>query len=657
MANCCDLCTHSPAHPCIDYIPCRTAGPLCHASEECKIALENAIDRTTYGDTGLRITVGMSACGLAAGAQQVYDTFETEITKQELSAKLVRVGCMGACYAEVLVELMTPSREPVIYRHVTPQRVPAILHSYLKNDLSGAFALRTRSPAMKEPRDIPLLGEMDFFRYQTRNVIQHCGLLDPESITEYIIHGGYRALAYVLGNMTPDQVIQTITASGLRGRGGAGFPTGLKWHHCRQIESDTKYLICNGDEGDPGAFMNRVTAEGDPHKVLEGLIIAAYAIGASEGFIFVRAEKPLMTQRLQIAIDQARQYGFLGDQVLGSDFSFTVTVMSSAGAFVCGEETAMIAAIEGRRAIPRPRPPFPATKGLWDKPTIVNNIETLAHVPTIIMHGPEEFSKIGSEKSKGTKVFCLAGNIARGGAVEVPLGITLKQLVFDIGGGPVPGSQIKAIQTGGPGGGCLPTTLFDLSLDFETLQDAGSIMGSGGIIVVNEETCLVDLAKYFLTFTTTESCGKCTPCREGTQRVLDVLTRITQGDGKAQDLEQLQRLSEAIMDSSLCALGRIALNPILSTLQYFRNEYEAHIQDKRCPAHSCRMLVTYHVNPDLCTGCRICVQECPYQAVILREADTNRRTTRKELAVIDPKKCMNCGNCFVICPSRAIQKI
>jgi NADH:ubiquinone oxidoreductase subunit F (NADH-binding)/(2Fe-2S) ferredoxin len=609
------------------------------------IVVENAIDQIRYGDTGLRITVGMSTCGLAAGAQQVYDALETEIQKQELSAKLVRVGCIGACYAEVLVELVKPRRVPAIYSQVTPQRVPAILQSYLKDDLSGAFALRTHSATIKDQRNIPVLSEMDFFRYQERNVIQHCGLLDPESITEYIIHGGYRALTYVLQTMTPDTVIHAVTASG------------LQWHRCRQVEADIQYMICNGDEGDPGAFMNRVTAEGDPHKVLEGLIIAAYAIGASEGFIFVRAEKPLMTQRLQTAIDQARQYGLLGDRVLGSDFSFNVTIISSAGAFICGEETAMIAAIEGRRAIPTPRPPFPATKGLWDKPTIVNNIETLAHIPTIITCGPEEYSKIGSKRSKGTKVFSLAGKIARGGAVEVPLGTTLKQLIFDIGGGPIPGTQIKAIQTGGPGGGCLPPNLLDTPLDFETLQDVGSIMGSGGIIIVNNRTCIVDLAKYFLTFTTAESCGKCTPCREGTQRALDILTKITQGDGEARDLEQLQSLSETITDSSLCALGRIASNPILSTLKYFRNEYEAHIQDKQCPAHSCRMLVAYHIHPNLCTGCRLCVQECPYQAIVFRETDTTQRMTRKELAVIDPNKCMKCGHCFVVCPSSAIQKI
>lgn len=605
---------------------------------------------------GLRITVGMSTCGLAAGGQQVYDTLKAELQKRKLPAKLVHVGCMGACYAEVLVELTRLGRDSVVYSQVAPKHVPTMLRNYLEEDYSGAYAIRTPVASKKGEQNIPLLDEMDFFRHQVRNVIRHCGLVDPNSITEYVIYGGYHALTQVLQQMTPNKVIQTVTASGLRGRGGAGFPTGRKWQRCRQVQSDTKYLICNGDEGDPGAFMNRVTAEGDPHKVLEGLMIAGYAIGASEGFIFVRAEKPLMTRRLQTAVNQARHYGLLGDQILGSNFNFDVTVISSAGAFVCGEETAMIAAIEGRRATPKPRPPFPAVKGLWNKPTIVNNIETLAHIPTIITSGPKVYSHVGSKKSKGTKVFCLAGKIARGGAVEVPLGTTLKQLVMDIGGGPAANTQIKAIQTGGPGGGCLPLTLLDMPLDFETLQDVGSIMGSGGIIIVDDNTCIVDLAKYFLTFTTAESCGKCTPCREGTQRALNILTRITQGKGEARDLDQLQSLSEVIMDSSLCALGRIAPNPIVSTLRYFRNEYETHIHGKRCPAQSCSMLVTYHVNPDLCNGCGICISECPDHAIGFQK-EARARTTGEGVAVINSRKCMKCGHCLLVCPSSAIQKI
>lgn len=643
-------------HPCKHYIPCRSTGPLCHTQKECTLARARSIDRTLYGDSGLRITVGMSTCGLAAGGQQVYDTIKTELHKLKLPAKLVCVGCIGACYAEVLVELTQSNHDSVIFSQVTPKHIPSILQSYLKKDYSGAFAVRMPTVRKQGEHQLLRLDEMDFFRHQVRNVIRHCGLLDPESITEYIIQGGYYALTQVLQKLTPDTVIQMVTASGLRGRGGAGFPTGMKWRRCRQVESEMKYLICNGDEGDPGAFMNRVTAEGDPHKVLEGLIIAGYAVGASEGYIFVRAEKPLMRKRLQTAVNQARQHGLLGDQILGSDFSFDVTVISSAGAFVCGEETAMIAAIEGKRATPRPRPPFPAVKGLWNMPTTVNNIETLAHIPTIITSGPESFSHLGSKRSTGTKVFCLAGKIARGGAVEVPLGTTLKQLVMDIGGGPPLHSHIKAIQTGGPGGGCLPLSLLDMPIDFETLQDVGSIMGSGGIIVIDDKTCIVDLAKYFLTFTTAESCGKCTPCREGTQRALDILTRITQGEGEPRDLDQLQSLSEVITDSSLCALGRIAPNPIVSTLRYFRNEYEAHIHDKRCPAQSCRMLVTFHINPDLCKGCGICVQECPNQAITFQREETTQTTIGEGVAVINSRKCVKCGHCLLVCPAYAIQK-
>jgi NADH:ubiquinone oxidoreductase subunit F (NADH-binding)/(2Fe-2S) ferredoxin len=656
MANCCDLCTHSPSHPCPDYIPCRTTGPLCHSSEACRAAVETEIDRITYGDTGLRINVGMSTCGLAAGAQQVYEAIEAELKQQGLAAKLVNVGCMGSCYAEVMVELVKKGAASALYSHVTPQRVPAILRDYLAGDVSGAFAVRSRVAAMTGQDDVPLLGERPFFRYQVRDAIQNCGIVDPELIEEYIVHGGYLALTHVLREMTGDEVIEAVSAAGLRGRGGAGFSTGLKWRLCRQAESDTKYIICNGDEGDPGAFMNRLTAEGDPHRVLEGLIIAAYAIGASEGYIFVRAEKPLMAHRLQTAVDQAKHHGLLGERILGSDFSLDVTVMLSAGAFVCGEETAMIAAIEGRRAMPKPRPPFPATNGLWDQPTTINNIETLAHVPTIITGGVQAFTRIGSESSKGTKVFCLAGKIARGGAAEVPLGTTIKRLVMDIGGGPLPGKHLKAIQTGGPGGGCLSPDFIDMPLDFETLQDAGSIMGSGGIIVVDEDTCIVDLAKYFLTFTTAESCGKCPPCREGTKRLLDLLTTITEGKGADEHLDQLQALSHVIMDSSLCALGRIAPNPVLTTLKYFRDEYDAHIREKRCPAHVCTMLVTYAVDPALCTGCGLCVQECPYHAIALRDVDAHEMTAGKRLAVIDPATCMKCGHCFVVCPFRAIHK-
>lgn len=658
MGKCCDLCTHALSTPCPDYILCRTQGPLCHSNEACKAEMAAEIDRVTYGDSGLRINIGMSSCGMAAGAQEVHDAFKAEIDKQDLKAKLVSVGCMGSCYAEVIVEIIKQGSPGVIYGNVEPKRVARILADYLEEDVSGALALRSRSRTMKGKDAVPLLDELDWFKHQVRDAIQSCGVIDPESIEEYIIHGGYRALTRVLKEMTPEEVIAEVSASGLRGRGGAGFPAGLKWKLCYPVKADKKYMICNADEGDPGAFMNRLTAEGDPHRVLEGLMIAAYAIGATDGYFFVRAEKPLMAKRLQTAVKQAEQYGLLGKNILGSDFSFDVKVMLSAGAFVCGEETALMAAIEGKRAMPRPRPPFPAVKGLWNRPTTVNNVETLAHVPTIITQGAKDFAKVGSERSTGTKVYCLAGKIKRGGAAEVPLGTTIRKLVFDIGGGPLAGKTFKAVQTGGPGGGCLSTQFLDLPLDFETLQKAGSIMGSGGIIVVDEDTCIVDLARYFLTFTTAESCGKCTSCREGTKRLLDILTRITEGKGEEGDLERLQSISEVVMDSSLCALGRIAPNPILTTMKYFRDEFEAHIKEKRCPAHVCASLVkSYQVVSELCTACGLCIKECPSEAIDFREIYDSRRDVMLKKADITKEKCIRCGHCFSVCPFTAIEKV
>ena len=649
MDKCCELCTHSLNNPCSDYVLCRIKGPLCHSNEECKSKIEKLKDETIYGNSGIRISVGMSTCGLASGAKAVYDAFQAELTKRMLGAKLVRTGCMGNCYAEVVVEIVKKGCPAAIYSGVTPDKVGSILDAYLNEDVADAYALRSKMGRMKGEDSVPLLNELDFFKYQVRDAIQNCAVVDPESIEEYIIKGGYLALARVLKDMKPDDVINEVSASGLRGRGGAGFPTGLKWKICSQVKGDTKYMICNADEGDPGAFMNRLTAEGDPHRVLEGLIIAAYAIGAREGYIFVRAEKPLMASRLSTAVEQAKKYGLLGKNILGSDFSLNVRPMLSAGAFVCGEETALMAAIEGGRAMPTPRPPFPATQGLWKKPTTINNVETLSHVPTIITVSGKEYAKIGSERSKGTKVYCLAGKVLRTGAAEVPIGTTIRQLVFNIGGGVSGGKKFKAIQIGGPSGGCLSDACLDLPLDYESLQQAGAIMGSGGIVIADEDTCIVDLAKYFLTFTTAESCGECTPCRIGLQKMLEIVTDITNGEGEEEDIAKLQSIAMTVADASLCALGRTAPNPVLTTISYFKDEYESHIKDKRCPAHVCRSLMkNYEVMTDQCRSCGLCIKQCLTEAISLNSA---------KKAEIDYTKCIKCGQCFMVCPFSAIEQI
>jgi len=651
MEPCCEHCTHTVETPCRDYILCRIKGPLCHSSDECAAKFGVAVEETLYGSEGIRVSVGMSTCGLASGAQAVYDSLRGELTLRNLDAKLVKTGCIGSCYAEVIVEVSKKGYPTAIYSDVTPGRVRQILNSYLAGDASGAFALRSKPGKIQGEEAVPLLEELEFFKYQRRRIIKNCGVIDPGSIEEYIIHGGYQALTRVLKGMTPEAVISEVTASGLRGRGGAGFPTGVKWKICSQVPGGVKYVICNADEGDPGAFMNRLTVEGDPHKVLEGLIIAGYATGAHEGYIFVRAEKPMMAEHLETAIGQAKRFGLLGSNILGSGYSFDIKLMLSAGAFVCGEETALIAAIEGKRAMPRQRPPFPATQGLWDKPTTINNVETLAHVPLILSEGAKEYGSVGSEKSKGTKVYCLAGKVERTGAAEVPVGTTIRRLVFDIGGGVASGKKFKAVQIGGPSGGCLPESYLDLPLDYESLQSAGAMMGSGGIVIIDEDTCVVEFAKYFLNFTTAESCGKCSPCRIGLQRMLERITGITEGEGSEGDLADLRDLSEAVAYSSLCALGRTAPNPVLSTMKYFPEEYMAHIEGKTCPSHVCTSLIKgYNVSVDLCRGCGLCVKNCPAGAISL----TKPALGGQGKASIDKTKCVRCGQCVNECAFDAI---
>jgi NADP-reducing hydrogenase subunit HndC len=500
---------------------------------------------------------------------------------------------------------------------------------------------------LKSGQEVEKIADVPFYSKQLRIALRNCGQIDPGSVEEYVAKDGYKALGKVLGQMAPQEVRAQIKASGIRGRGGAGFPTGSKWQFTAQAAGDKKYVVCNADEGDPGAFMDRSILEGDPHSVIEAMAIAGYAVGAQKGFVYVRAEYPLAVQRLGNAIEQARQRGFLGRKILDSAFSFDIEIRVGAGAFVCGEETALIASIEGKRGEPRPKPPFPASNGLWDCPTLINNVETYANIPAIILKGPEWFQQFGTEKSKGTKVFAIAGKVNNTGLAEVPMGTTLRELVYDVGGGIPGGKKFKAAQTGGPSGGCIPAQFIDTPLDYESLRKLGAIMGSGGLIIMDEDTCMVDVARFFLEFTQEESCGKCTPCRVGTRRMLEILTRITRGEGEDGDIEKLEALGKLIISTALCGLGQSAPNPVLSTIRYFRDEYEAHIYEKRCPAGVCQSLLRFEIDPALCQGCGLCVRVCSSKAI---------SGQRREAHAIDQELCVKCGNCLSKCPFGAIRK-
>ncbi len=588
------------------------------------------------------LVCGGTGC-TSSGSQQIMEALRTEIEKAGLQdeVSVVQTGCHGLC---ALGPIMIVYPDASFYSMVKVEDIPEIVSEHL---LKGRVVTRLLYQETVTQSGVKALVDTDFYKKQHRIALRNCGIINPEVIEEYIGTGGYAALGKVLTEMTPDQVIQCLMDSGLRGRGGGGFPTGLKWKLAKQNEADQKYVCCNADEGDPGAFMDRSVLEGDPHAVLEAMAIAGYAIGANQGYIYVRAEYPIAVERLKIAIKQAREMELLGKDIFGTGFDFDIDLRLGAGAFVCGEETALMHSIEGNRGEPKPRPPFPAQKGLFGKPTILNNVETYANIPQIILNGPEWFASMGTEKSKGTKVFALGGKIHNTGLVEIPMGTTLREVIEEIGGGIPNGKKFKAAQTGGPSGGCIPYEHFDIPIDYDNLVAIGSMMGSGGLIVMDEDDCMVDIAKFFLEFTVEESCGKCTPCRVGTKRLLEMLTKITKGQATMEDLDKLEELCYYIKENSACALGQTAPNPVLSTLRYFRDEYEAHVKEKRCPAGICKALLSYHINADKCRGCTLCARNCPNNAI---------SGSVRNPHIIDQDKCIKCGACMEKCKFGAIYK-
>ncbi|NPV91782.1 MAG: NADH-quinone oxidoreductase subunit NuoF [Firmicutes bacterium] len=593
----------------------------------------------------VRVVIGLGTCGIAAGGKDLWTGVSGYIGAQGLDIEMISTGCIGMCYAEPLMEIHMPGQPRVIYGNLNPEIAVEVLKKHLKGEASLEYAVAQESRGFKSLPNIMELADHPFYTKQVKTVLGRCGIIDPDQINHYIAFDGYAALEKSLSGMSQVKVVQAIMDSGLRGRGGGGFPTGRKWEAVRLAPGQKKYVVCNADEGDPGAFMDRSVLEGDPHALLEGMIICGYAVGSDEGYIYVRAEYPLAIKRLKKAIQDAEAMGVLGDDILGSGFNFRIHIAAGAGAFVCGEETALMHSIEGKRGIPRVRPPYPAESGLWGKPTNINNVETYANVPNIIRNGAAWFAGMGTASSKGSKVFALAGKVKRTGLAEVPMGISLRDIVFEIGGGIQADRRYKAVQIGGPSGGCIPAELLDTPVDYGSLVELGAMMGSGGLVVMDEGTCMVDVVRYFLKFSQEESCGKCTPCREGTKRMLQILERICSGEGSYEDLETLESLSRVVKSTSLCGLGQSAPNPVLATLRYFRSEYEAHIEAKVCPAGVCVNLLDFQIDGSRCKGCTLCRNVCPADAIA---------GERKKPHIINQEKCLKCGTCMAACKFNAI---
>lgn len=657
LNHCCSECWHSNDKKCPDWLKCLQDGPLCHQNDACKTQRQQFWTQAKRQQLSKPIIyVGLGTCGLGAGAHKTHARICDYLKEKNSDAAVVVVGCIGLCSEEPIVDIQMPGFNRVSYARITAQKVDSLLDAAFQNqmpqsDLLGQYDL----DYLKKYDAIPLLNDHPFLKLQTRCVLSNCGVIDPESIVDYIGRNGYRAFTETIRLRLPKECCDMVEKSGLRGRGGGGFPTGIKWKAAHHTSSDQKYIICNADEGDPGAFMDRAVIEGDPHRLLEGLLIGAYALGAQHAYVYIRAEYPLAIKRLKKAILEAHALGLLGNNILDSGFNLEIHIKEGAGAFVCGEETALMHSIEGKRGMPRPRPPFPVESGLFGKPTVINNVETLANIPLIFFNGVDWFTRMGTEKSKGTKVFALSGKVTRTGLIEIEMGKTMRSILVDIGGGVPNNKKLKAVQIGGPSGGCLTEAHFNIPIDYESLKQVGAMMGSGGLVVMDEDNCMVDVAKYFMEFIQKESCGKCIPCREGTRRMQEILTSLTQNRASEKGLDtlerfkgiiQLERLAQVIRDTSLCGLGQSAPNPVLTTLKWFRDEYEAHIYERKCPAHVCRALISYEINPARCRGCTLCIKKCPAKAI---------KGTAKSPHYIVKEQCISCGACISACPFHAIE--